>query len=658
MARGKELPMKTIFNCCRFNWKPALSIVCLVILIGLICACQRGVETVKRNSPQVAEKGFIYPETKRQEVVDDYHGNKVKDPYRWLEKAKDKETIAWVKKQNKLTQDWLAGYKGRDEIKNRLTKLWNFPKYSVPAKQGNRYFFSKNDGLQNQAVVYVQEGLKSEPQVLLDPNKLSADGTIALTNTTFSKDGKFMAYALSRSGSDQQEIKIRRVKKKTDFAEILNWCKFSAIAWSLDGSGFYYNRYPKPGSVEKKDEHNFNRVYWHQLGTPQAEDKLVYEDPANKELGFHPTMSEDGKYLLLHVYYGSARKNRIYYRQEGKDTPFVKLLDRQDAGYHFVGNVGSVFYFQTDLEAPRGKIVAIDINLPGRDKWRQVVDQTEDVISFATMVNRQLVVAYMHHANHRLMIYNLQGKHLQEVKLPSIGSIWALTGKQNDQEMFFNFSSFLFPNTIYRYDFVARKLEIYKQPQMDFQAADYETTQVFYPSKDGTKVPMFITHKKGIKMDGNNPTLLYGYGGFKVDITPYFSIHRLIWLERGGVFAVANLRGGGEYGEKWHQAGMLGNKQNVFDDFIYAGQYLIEKKYTRPARLAINGGSNGGLLVSVCMLQQPKLFGAVVNQVPVTDMLRYHKFTVGHYWTPEYGNAEKNPEHFKFLYAYSPLHNV
>ncbi len=591
-------------------------------------------------------------------VIDTYHGTKVADPYRWLEDPDSPETQIWVEAENRLTRSYIDAIPAREKIEARLTKIWNYPKFTLPVKEGGRYFFSKNDGLQNQSVLYWQENLISEPKVLIDPNKLSEDGTVSLSSQVFRKDGKLLAYGLSKSGSDQQEIKIRNIDTGLDFDETLKWCKFADIAWTPNGQGFYYNRYPEAGTVPKEDENNFNRVYWHAVGAPQSRDPLIYERPDNKELGFSPIITEDGKYLLLSVWHGTEPKNRIYYRELASNGEFVKLLDEADALYSPIDNDGQIFYFHTDLNAPRGRIIAIDSRHPGRENWKEILPQQEDVISSVSMINNQFVVIFRHDAHNKLKIFKTDGTFLKEIELPTIGSVSSISGKRNDTEMFYSFTSFLYPTTIFRYDFKTGKSEIFRKPDIDFDPSGYETKQVFYPSKDGTRIPMFITHKKGLKLDGSNPVWLYGYGGFNISETPFFSTSKLIWLEAGGVFAVANLRGGDEYGEDWHQAGMLEKKQNVFDDFIAAGEWLIASKYTNPSKLAINGGSNGGLLVAACMLQRPELFGAVICQVPVADMLRYHKFTVGRYWVGEYGNAESSPEQFKFLYAYSPLHNV
>ena len=604
------------------------------------------------------QKRLNYPRAKKTDIVDDYFGTKVADPYRWLEDAESEETKAWVDAENRITFSYIHSSPAYTKIKRRLTELWNYPKYSAPVKKGGWYFFRKNDGLQNQAVVYKQKSLEAAPQVLLDPNILSADGTVAVSNLSFSHDGKYLAYGLSKSGSDWQEFKIRKVENNRDFDETINWCKFSSIAWKKDNSGFFYNRFPKEGTVAEQDRNNFNRVYWHKLGTAQSADKIVYEDPNHKELGFSPHITKDGKYLLLTVWKGTDPRNRIYYRKTNSKGKFIKLLDKADASYSFIFNEGPLFYFRTDLNAPRGRVIAVDIRKPQPGNWRELIPQGKDVLDYVKVVNNQFVASYMHDAHNQIKIFNKDGSYDKEIKLPEIGSVYGFSGEARDKEMFITFTSYLYPPAIFRYNFNSGTMDIFRKPKIKFDPSVYKTEQIFYKSKDGTQVPMFIIHKKNLILNGENPTILYGYGGFDISLTPAFSVSRLVWLEQGGVYAVANLRGGGEYGEAWHKAGMLENKQNVFDDFIAAAEWLIEHKYTNRKRLAINGGSNGGLLTAAVMLQRPDLFGAVLCQVPVIDMLRYHKFTVGRYWTPEYGNAEESEKDFKFLYAYSPLHNV
>jgi prolyl oligopeptidase len=598
------------------------------------------------------------PIARRGDVVETYHGTPVADPYRWLEDATAPETLAWVEGQNAVTQAYLSSIAARRPIQDRLTALWNYPKYSIPLKKGDYYFYSKNDGLQNQSVLYRQQGLQGEATVVIDPNTLSEDGTTSLSNEAASNDGTLLAYGLSRHGSDWQEIHIRRVEDGVDYAEVIQWCRFCGIAWKHDNSGFYYNRLPQPGSVPEEDQSNFSQVYWHALGTPQSEDALVYERPDFKELSFSPFMTDDGAYLMLDVWHGTDPKNRLYYRRVDSDGPFIRLLDDADARYSFLGNVGPVFYFQTTLDAPHERLIAIDSEHPARENWREVLAGQDDVIHYALLANHHFAVVYLRDAHHEIKLYDLDGHYVRDIELPGTGSVGGVWGKPELPEMFLSFTSFLYPPTIYRYDFTDGSLSLLRGAKLDFDAGAYETRQVFYRSKDGTRVPMFLTYKKGLQLDGNNPTLLHGYGGFGVSLTPGFDVSRLVWLEHGGVYAVANLRGGGEYGEEWHQAGTLERKQNVFDDFIAAAEWLIGNHYTSASRLAIEGASNGGLLVAACMVQRPELFSAVLCQVPVIDMLRYHKFSVGRYWVTDFGNAEADPDHFHFMYAYSPLHNV
>ncbi len=599
-----------------------------------------------------------YPTARLDDVVEDYHGTPVPDPYRWLEDPTSPETQAWREAQQHLTHTFLGAIPARPTLKARLMELWNFTRASVPIKAGSRYFFTENDGLQNQDVLYMQQDLAGEPVEILNPNHLSADGTVALVSQSYSRDGTLLAYGLARHGSDWQEIRVRHIDAGRDYAEVLQWCKFTRIAWKHDNSGFYYSRQSEPSAGPSDDQETVNRLYWHSLGTSQAADQLVYERPDRRELHFGPFLSEDGQYLILHVWHGAIPKNRIYYREVASDGPFIRLLDTADARYDFIGNVDTLFYFHTDLDAPHGRIMAIDIAQPTREHWREILPQQDDVIAIARLINDLFAVVFMHDAHHQFRLHTREGRFVRDIALPALGSIVGLTGKHDDAELFLGFQSFLYPTTILRYDFTTDGLTPFHTPTLAFDSALYETRQVFYTSTDGTRVPMFLSQKKGLERDGHHPTLLYGYGGFAVSLTPFFAVSPLVWLEQGGIFAVANLRGGNEYGEAWHQAGMLEHKQQIFDDFIAAAEWLIQERYTKTEKLAIMGRSNGGLLVAACMLQRPDLFGAVVCGVPVTDMLRYHRFTAGRYWVPEYGNAEMDPEHFRFLYAYSPLHNV
>jgi prolyl oligopeptidase len=599
-----------------------------------------------------------YPPARKSDQVDDYHGVKVADPYRWLEDLDSEETRNWVEAENKLSFGYLAAIPERNALKERLTKLWNYEKYGIPFKEGNRYFYTRNSGLQNQAVLYTVTSLDAQPQMVLDPNTLSADGTVALSGLQVSPDGKFIAYSLSASGSDWQEWKVRDVETSKDLSDHLKWVKFSGASWTRDGKGFFYSRYDEPKGDTLKSTNYFQKVYFHKLGTLQTEDVLVYERPDQKDWLFGGTVTDDGNYLIITVFQGTDVKSRVYYKDlKAKDAPVVKLLDDFDAAYSFVANEGSRFWFQTDLQAPRGKLIEIDTAKPARSNWKVVVPEGKETLQGTSFVNNKFVLNYLKDAYTQVKIYDVNGKLVNEVGFPEIGSAAGFGGKATDKETFYAFTSFTTPTTIYRYDMTTGKSTIFRQPKVDFNPADYETKQVFYKSKDGTKVPMFITHKKGLKLDGNNPTFLYGYGGFNISLTPAFSVGNLVWMELGGVYAQPNLRGGGEYGEDWHQAGMKLKKQNVFDDFIAAAQWLIDNKYTSAPKLAIGGGSNGGLLVGAALTQRPDLFGAALPAVGVMDMLRFQTFTIGWAWVSDYGSSD-NPEEFKALYAYSPLHNI
>jgi prolyl oligopeptidase len=599
-----------------------------------------------------------YPVARKSDQVDDYHGMKVADPYRWLEDLDSAETRQWVEAENNLTFAYLNAIPQRAAIRERLTKLWNYEKYGVPFKEGNRYFYTRNSGLQNQSVLYTVTSLDAPPQMILDPNTLSADGTVAVSGLQTSPDGKLLAYSLSASGSDWQEWKVRDVETGKDLSDHLQWVKFSGVSWTRDGKGFFYNRYDEPKADALKGVNYFQKVYYHKLGTAQAEDVLVYERPDQKDWLFGGSVTEDGSYLIITIYQGTDVKNRVYYKDlKAKDAPVVKLLDDFDAAYSFVGNEGSRFWFQTDQQAPRGKVIEINAAKPERANWKVIVPESKETLQATTFVNNKFILNYLKDAYTQVKIYDTSGKFLNDVAFPGIGTADGFGGKPTDKETFYAFTGFTVPTTIYRYDFATGKSTVFRQPKVEFNPNDFETKQVFYTSKDGTKVPMFITHKKGLKLDGNNPTYLYGYGGFNISLTPAFSVGNLVWMEMGGVYAQPNLRGGGEYGEDWHQGGMKLKKQNVFDDFIAAAEWLIANKYTSTPKLSIGGGSNGGLLVGAAMTQRPDLFGATIPAVGVMDMLRFQKFTIGWAWVSDYGSSD-HAEDFKALYAYSPLHNI
>jgi prolyl oligopeptidase len=604
-------------------------------------------------------KKLSYPVTAKVDHVDDYHGTQVPDPYRWLEDDYSEQTKAWVEAQNKATFAYLEQIPERHSIKERLTQLWNYERYGIPEREGERYFFTKNDGLQNQSVLYTMKSLDQQPRTLLDPNVLSPDGTIALTGYSVTEDGKLMAYSLSSAGSDWQEFKVRDIDTGRDLPDQIKWVKSSDAAWTKDGKSFFYSRYDEPAATNQfKGVNYFNKLFRHRLGTPQSDDTLIYDRPDQKEWGFAPDVTDDGRYLVIHVWQGTDTRNRFFYKDlQQPEDKVVALLNDFDADYSFIDNIETVFYFRSDLNAPRGRVIAIDITKPERSHWREVVPQTAERLQSVSLVNNQLIASYLKDAHSDVKIYDLQGKMVHSVELPGIGTAEGFDGKRNERETFYAFTSFTTPTTIYRYDLRTGRSTLFRQPKVDFNPAGYETRQVFYSSKDGTHVPMCISFKKGLKLNRSNPTLLYGYGGFDISLTPVFSVSTLVWMEMGGVYAVPNLRGGGEYGKAWHEGGIKLRKQNVFDDFIAAAEWLIANEYTNPKQLAIAGGSNGGLLVGACLTQRPDLFAAVLPAVGVMDMLRFHKFTRGWAWTSDYGSPD-NRDEFKALYAYSPYHNL
>ena len=615
-------------------------------------------QTATAGATQKMIKPLSYPTARKSDQADDYHGVKVADPYRWLEDLDSEETRNWVEAENKLTFGFLNEIPARSTIKQRITRLWNYERFGVPFHEGTNYFYSRNSGLQNQAVIYTVTSLDGEPSLLLDPNTLSSDGTVALSGTAVSNDGKLLAYSLSSSGSDWQEWKVRDTATGKDLPDSVKWVKFSGASWTPDSKGFFYSRYDEPQGDSLKGTNYFQKLYYHKLGTSQADDTLVYERPDQKDWLFDGRVTEDGHYAIITVFQGTDSKNRVYYKDlQASDSQVVKLLDEFDAAYLFLGNSGTTFWFQTDQKSPRGKIIAIDVAKPERSNWRVLLPEAAEALQGVSLVNHMFVANYLKDARTQVKIFDTNGKFVREVSFPGLGTADGFGGHAKDKETFYSFTGFTLPTTIYRYDMVTGRSTIFRQPKVDFNPEDYETKQVFYSSKDGTKVPMFITHKKGLKLDGNNPTYLYAYGGFAISLTPAFSVSNLVWMEMGGVYAQPNLRGGGEYGEDWHQAGMKSKKQNVFDDFIAAGEWLIANKYTSTPKLAIGGGSNGGLLVGAVLTQRPDLFGAALPAVGVMDMLRFQKFTIGWAWTSDYGSSD-NADEFKALYAYSPLHNI
>ncbi len=607
------------------------------------------------------EKNLVYPETKTVDQVDDFHGTSVDDPYRWLEDdvRESKDVAAWVEAQNKLTFAYLKSLPGRDAIAKRMTELWNYEKISAPSKEGGRYYFFRNDGLQNQSVLMMQNTLTDEPKSLIDPNTWSPDGTIALAGTEFSDDGKFAAYGIQDGGSDWRTWRIMEIESGKLLDDELKWIKFSGISWTPDSKGFFYSRYDEPADGAAFQSLNLNqKVFYHNVGTAQSKDKRIYQRPDEPEWGFNADVSEDGRYLVITIWKGTDDRYRVIIKDLRKpDSEPFDLISNFEHEYTFIGNEGTRLMFQTNLDSPLGRIIGIDLDQPEQVHWTEIVQETENTLTSATIVDDLIIGQYLKDAKTQVRLYGLNGKFVREVEFPGIGSASGFDGKKDHTETFYSFSSFATPPSTYRYDMETGESTLLRQAKVAFNPDDYETTQIFYDSKDGTKVPMFICHKRNIKLDGTNPTLLYGYGGFNISLSPGFSVSRLTWMELGGVFAMANLRGGGEYGEPWHKAGTKLLKQNVFDDFIAAAEWLIANRYTSSKKLAIQGGSNGGLLVGACMTQRPDLYAACLPAVGVMDMLRFHQFTAGRFWVDDYGCAD-NPEEFKALKAYSPYHNL
>lgn len=618
--------------------------------------------TVRAQSPAIRTQEFTsltYPQARRSDHVDRYHGTEIPDPYRWLEDPDSEETKAWIEAENEVTFGFLKKIPQRESIKQRLTKLWNYERFGLPRKRGDRYFYTRNDGLQNQSVLHVTDGIAGEARVLLDPNQWAEDGTVALAGWTPSEDGKLLAYGVAAAGSDWREWKVLNVDTGEELSDHLKWVKFSGVSWMKDGSGLFYSRYDEPQQGEEFTAANYyQKLYFHKIGDEQSNDVLVYERPDEKEWGFDGHVTEDAKFLIITVWRGTERKNQVFYKDlTDPKAEVVELLAGFEFEYDFIGNDGDTFWFNTDDQAPLRRVVAINVREPHRDAWQEVIPEAQEVLQGVGLVGERFLALYLKDAASHVRIFDLGGTYIRDVDLPAIGSASGFGGRRTDRETFYYFSNYTAPGTIYKYEIESGQSTVFRQPTVDFDPEAYETRQVFYESKDGTRIPMFITHKRGIQLDGSNPTLLYAYGGFNISLTPGFSVSNLVWLERGGIYAVPNLRGGGEYGRQWHEAGMLEKKQNVFDDFIAAAEWLIDNKYTTPEKLAIRGGSNGGLLVGAAMTQRPELFGAVVPAVGVMDMLRYHNFTIGWAWVSEYGSSS-DAGAFTNLLSYSPLHNL
>ncbi len=634
-------------------------------------------------------RAWSYPATPRSAVSDDYHGTLVRDPYRWCEDEDLEITRAWSAAQRELTEAYLVALPERQGFRERLAELWDHARHGLPERHGRYLFYQHNDGLANQPVLYRRLlEASEEPEVAVDPNGLSDDGTAALAAYGISRDGRYVAYGVSRSGSDWQVIHVRDLKTATDLPDELDHCRFTVPVWSSDGAGFYYSRYPSAQEAPEASPGTHQRVYYHLLGTSQAEDSLVYARPDAPGLGFHAHLSDDGRYLVLYVWDGTERRNRLYYRElsraagaatdggphatyggpdatdgtAGADARdefgFVRLLDEQDASYEFVDNDGTVLYLLTDLDAPNGRVIALDVRRPERRDWREVIPERAEPIDDVQAADGRLVVQYLHHASHRLEVFGTDGASTGEVPLPALSSVTGMSGRRDEPDLYVSYESFLSPASVVRVEPSTRETLTLHEGRAGFDAERFETRRVFVKTSDGTRLPLFVTSARGIELDGSHPTLLYGYGGFGVNVTPTFEPTRVAWLERGGVYAQAALRGGGEYGEAWHAAGKLDRKQTVFDDFIAVARWLVASGFTSPERLAIEGRSNGGLLVAACLTQRPELFGAVHCAVPVVDMLRFERFTAGRYWVPEYGRASDGPEALATLLTYSPLHNV
>ncbi len=600
-----------------------------------------------------------YPDTHKSDQQDNYFGTIVKDPYRWLEDDNSAETKAWVQEENKVTQNYLSKIPFRDEVKSRLEKMWNYPKYSSPFREGTFYYFYKNDGLQNQAVLYRQKGLDGKPEVFIDPNVMSKDGTAAIGTPSFSKNKKYAVYLEAQAGSDWQEAHVMKVDDKSSLTDEVKFIKFSGTSWRGD-DGFYYSRYPAPDEKSKLTTQNqFHKVYYHKLGTSQSEDVLIYEDKDHPLRTLGAGLTEDEDFLMLSKSEGTSGSELWVkdMKNNGTKNDFVLLVKGFDTEANFVDNDGDKLLVRTNADAPNYKIVLIDPKNPAKENWTIVIPERKELLESVGTAGGKLFLTYLQDASTRVYQTDYKGQLEREIKLPGIGTAGGFGGNKDDKEIFYTFSSFIYPATIYRYNIATGKTELFRKSEVKINPDDYQTIQSFFTSKDGTKVPMFITYKKGLKIDGNNPTLVYGYGGFNIPMTPGFSISNLFFIDQGGVYVVVNLRGGNEYGEAWHKGGMLQNKQNVFDDLIGATQFLIDKKYTNPNKLAVRGGSNGGLLVGAVMTQRPDLFKVALPQVGVMDMLRYHKFTIGWAWATEYGRSDKK-EDFENLYKYSPLHNL
>lgn len=635
----------------------------IFLTILSIWSCETNSNSRSLTFPNVIQKidfkkiPVTYPDIKKDETIDDYHGTAIQDPYRWLEDDNSKETSDWVTNQNKVTFNYLDQIPYRKAIKNRLKDVWNFERFGTPFKEGGKYYYFKNDGLQNQAVLYEQETLDSPSKIALDPNSFSDDGTTSLGSLSFNKTGDLLAYQISEGGSDWRTIHVKDLNTGETLEDKVNWVKFSAISWFKDG--FFYSRYPEPEEGKELSAKNeFHQVYFHKIGTDQAEDILTYSDRANPLQNVYTSTTQDERYLILSVVQ-STSGNALYFKNLNKpNAEFIPIWQSFDNDFSVADNDGNNLLVMTNYQAPNNRIISIDTENPEEENWKVVIKESKnDALQGIKIIGGKIIATYIHNASSKVQLHNLDGVYESDLKLPGIGTVGGFNGKKEDNQAFFSFTSFTRPTTVFSLDMPANKIAVFKAPKIDFKSDDYTTEQVWFKSYDGTKVPMFLTYKKGLKLDGKRPTLLYGYGGFDIPVLPSFRVSNTVLLENGGIYAVANIRGGGEFGKKWHKAGTLENKQNVFNDFISAAEYLIAHNYTTQKKLAIQGGSNGGLLVGACMTQRPDLFQVAFPQVGVLDMLRYHTFTIGWAWATDYGRSD-DPEAFKYLIKYSPLHNV
>lgn len=621
--------------------------IACVAVFGALIAC---------NTTPKMEK-LIYPETKKVDTVDVYFGTSVADPYRWLEDDCSEETEQWVVEQNKVTDQFLSKIPFRQSIEDRLTQIWNYSKMGTPFKESGLLIYAKNDGLQNQSIYYYKTSEEGEEKLLLDPNKLSEDGTVALSTFSVSKDGKYLGYAISRAGSDWREIYVKEIESGKVLQDHIMWAKFSGISWYQNG--FFYSKFdePKEGD-ELKGENKSPKLYYHLLGEDVDKDEVIFADPEHPDRLANASVTDDAKYLIIYQS-ESTSGNALYIKDlTEKNSPIVKVVTDFENDHHVIDHIDGQFIVSTNYKAPKERVVKFTLNKPEKDQWLDLIPEQNDVLSGISIVGDKFIGSYLKDAHDVVKVFDLKGQFLYDVDLPSIGSAGGFYGKKDDKETYFSFTSFVYPSAVYKYDVVNNKTSLFWKPEVDIDFDQYETKQVFFNSKDGTKIPMFITYKKGLKLDGTNPTMLYGYGGFNISLTPSFSVSRMVLLENGGVYAMVNLRGGGEYGKEWHQAGTKFEKQNVFDDCIAAAEYLIDEKYTSPEKLALHGGSNGGLLVGAVVNQRPELFKVSLPAVGVMDMLRYHKFTIGRFWATDYGTSADSKEMFDYLKGYSPVHNI